>query len=56
MSNNTATATIRLGVDLASLQSGLRQAATIAEQNGQSIKAALIRSTDEASTRIASGL
>lgn len=56
MSNNIATATIRLGVDLASLQSGLRQAATIAEQNGQSIKAALIRSTDEASTRIASGL
>jgi lambda family phage tail tape measure protein len=56
MSTNTATATIRLGVDLASLQTGLRQAATIAEQNGQSIKAALIRGTDEASTRIASSL
>lgn len=56
MSANTATATIRLGVDLASLQTGLRQAATIAEQNGQSIKAALIRGTDEASTRIASSL
>lgn len=56
MATTSATATIRLGVDLASLQTGLRQAATIAEQNGQSIKAALIRSTDEASTRIASGL
>lgn len=56
MATTSATATIRLGVDLASLQSGLRQAATIAEQNGQTIKAALIRSTDEASTRIASGL
>lgn len=50
------TATIRLGVDLASLQTGLRQAATIAEQSGQSIKAGLLRSTDEASTRIASSL
>ena len=56
MATTSATATIRLGVDLASLQTGLRQAATIAEQNGQSIKAALLRSTDEASTRIASGL
>jgi lambda family phage tail tape measure protein len=56
MATTSATATIRLGVDLASLQTGLRQAASIAEQNGQSIKAALIRSTDEASTRIASGL
>ncbi|MGI9142994.1 MAG: phage tail tape measure C-terminal domain-containing protein [Fluviibacter sp.] len=56
MATTSATATIRLGVDLASLQSGLRQAATIAEQNGQSIKAALIRSTDEASTRISSSL
>lgn len=50
------TATIRLGVDLASLQTGLRQAATIAEQSGQSIKAGLLRSTDEASTKIASSL
>jgi lambda family phage tail tape measure protein len=50
------TAVIRLGVDLASLQTGLRQAATIAEQSGQTIKAGLLRSTDEASTKIAAGL
>jgi len=46
MASTSATATIRLGVDLASLQTGLRQAATIAEQKGQSIKAALMRATD----------
>lgn len=51
-----ATATIRLGVDLASLQSGLRQAATIADRDGQQIKAALLRGTDEAAGRISTNL
>lgn len=46
MASTSATATIRLGVDLASLQNGLQQAATIAEQKGQTIKAALMRATD----------
>lgn len=46
MSSATATASIRLGVDLAGLQTGLQQAATIAEQKGQTIKAALMRATD----------
>jgi lambda family phage tail tape measure protein len=56
MATMSPTAVIRLGVDLASLQTGLRQAATIAEQSGQTIKAGLLRSTDEASTKIAAGL
>lgn len=43
---SSATASIRLGVDLAGLQTGLQQAATIAEQKGQTIKAALMRATD----------
>lgn len=46
MATTSAAATIRLGVDLASLQTGLQQAATIADQKGQAIKAALIRATD----------
>lgn len=46
MSSTSATASIRLGVDLAGLQTGLQKAATIAEQKGQTIKAALMRATD----------
>ena len=43
---SSATATIRLGVDLAGMQTGLQQAATLAEQKGHTIKAALMRATD----------
>lgn len=46
MTSANATATISLGLELASLQTGFQQAATIAEQKGQSIKAALLRATD----------
>ena len=49
MSTTATAATIRLGVDLASLQTGLKQAATIAENQGQSIKAALLKSADQSS-------
>lgn len=47
MSTTATAATIRLGVDLASLQTGLQKAATIAEQQGQSIKASLLKTADQ---------
>lgn len=49
MTTTATAATIRLGVDLASLQTGLQKAATIAEQQGQSIKAALLKTADQSS-------
>ncbi|WP_396189387.1 phage tail tape measure C-terminal domain-containing protein [Flavobacterium sp.] len=46
MTSASATATIRLGVELSDLQKGLQKAATLAEEKGQSIKAGLLRATD----------